>query len=120
MNNRINSKGLLISSIAAVLVFGMTSFAYAGTSNTLDSIATPMDAVPTDGSSVFLVFDGPFQSPGPSSDLQAPYTFDCGGASCWVQVDDCCIITDQYEVFDFGQSINDRRICESITDPHSG
>jgi hypothetical protein len=31
--------------------------------------------------------------------------FDCGSVSCQLTIDDCCIIGDMYQVFDFGTSV---------------
>ena len=100
MNSIIYTHRLLITSIAAVLVFGIATLATAQTPNYEDHPATPAGPVPTDGTLTFPVFTAPLTPP-----ADAPYTFSCDASSCTLTLTDCCIVGDRYELFDYGSSI---------------
>ena len=100
MNSIKYTHRLLITSIAAVLVFGINTMAIAQTANFEDHPATPAGPVPTTGAPFFPIFPAPLTAP-----ADAPYTFGCGASSCTLTMADCCIVGDRYELFDYGISI---------------
>ncbi len=105
MNNRYNSRRLLIGSIAAILAIGLTAPAFAAenANGPEGGLATTQGAVPTDDVWTQIDFDaqGVPAVGGPAT----PYEFDCGGASCWFSVTDEFLEFDWFEVFDGATSI---------------
>jgi len=111
-----NSQKLLVGLLALVMVAGMTSPAFAQTAeNTPDASRvnpdeiSPLAAVSTDGTYYGTFWSGVEEIQGSAFDsfpgAVSPWTFNCGADTCWLTVLDGFIPIDQFEVFDFGQSI---------------
>ena len=105
MNNRNNSRRLLIGSIAAILAIGLTSPAFAA-ENAGPAVATTQEVIPDDGTWVSITFTGPGipSEPGLSA-AATPFEFNCHQESCWLSVTDGFIAIDWFEVFDGATSI---------------